>query len=172
MLCRARAGDEVAFAELYDVVAPRLYGLVRRIVVDPTASEDVTCEVFLEIWRTAARFDEARVSALGWMVGIAHRTAVERARSAETHGMRGRPDPSPAPRPDGPRAGEPSEAAHRVGQAFAALPLDQRGALDLAYFGGHTHGEVGTIMGLPTGTAPAMLRDGLGDLGRNLGHRA
>ncbi|MEO7754393.1 MAG: sigma-70 family RNA polymerase sigma factor [Terracoccus sp.] len=179
LLRRAGLGDEAAFAELYDVAAPRVYGLVRRIVVDPERSEDVTCEVFLQIWRTAARFDGSRCTALGWMVSLAHRTAVERVRSVDAAGTRGRA-PSPSPSLDAESTTDPvfvadlpssSPAAERLGQAWAALSTDTRGALDLAYFGGHTHAEVGDILGLPVGTAQVTLRDGLGELGRNLHHR-
>lgn len=135
-------GDEVAFAELYDATSARLFGLIRRVVGDQARSEEVACQAFLEIWRTAAHFDAARGSAMGWMLAIAHRTAVQRVRSVDAHGAR------------------------RVEQAKATLSFDRPGALDLAYFGGYTHTEVGTILGLPVGTAQATLRDSLGDLRR------
>ncbi len=176
LLAQVGRGDDVAFAELYDSAAPRLYGLVRRIVVDPERSEEVTCRVFVEIWRTASRFDDARCTALGWMVSLAHRTAVECVRSVDTAGSPGRVASAAASPRDGittaPAVGSDlppsSPVAERVGRAWAALGSDTRGALDLAYFGGHTHVEVGDILGLPVGTAPGTLRDGLGELGRNL----
>src|SRR3954470_374278 len=84
LLRRAASGDETAFAELYDAVSARLFGLVRRVVRDPAQSEEVTQEVFLEIWRHSGRFDPSRGSALSWMLTIAHRKAVDRVRSAES----------------------------------------------------------------------------------------
>ena len=83
-LLRASAlGDENAFARLYDAVSARIYGLVLRVVRDPAQSEEVAQEALLDIWRTSARFDPARGSAVSWMLTIAHRKAVDRVRSAQ-----------------------------------------------------------------------------------------
>src|SRR5262245_1501601 len=83
-LLRAVArGDEAAFARLYDLVAARVFGLVRRVLRDPAQSEEVTQEVLVEVWRTAARFDPARGSATSWIFTIAHRRAVDRVRSEQ-----------------------------------------------------------------------------------------
>ena len=49
----AAAGDQSAFAELYDVLAPTVFGVVRRVVRDAAQSEEVTQEVFVEVWRNA-----------------------------------------------------------------------------------------------------------------------
>ena len=89
LLRRCARGDEAAFAELYDATSRRLFGLVLRIVRDHAMSEEVTQEVYLDIWRTSARFDPSRGSALSWMMTIAHRTAVDRVRSSEAARRRG-----------------------------------------------------------------------------------
>ncbi len=83
LLRAAATGDETAFADLYDATSARLYGLVLRVVRDPAQAEEVTQEAFLDVWRASARFDPAAGSAMGWMLTIAHRKAVDRVRSAQ-----------------------------------------------------------------------------------------
>src|SRR5690349_4433878 len=83
LLGRSARGDEAAFAELYDATAARVHGLVLRVVRDRAQSEEVTQEVFLEVWRQSGRYDADRGSALAWLMTIAHRKAVDRVRSAE-----------------------------------------------------------------------------------------
>ena len=73
-------GDEAAFAKLYDATAARAYGLAVRVVRDPSQAEEVAQEAFLEIWRTASRFDDSRGSAVSWILTLVHRKAVDRVR--------------------------------------------------------------------------------------------
>lgn len=172
-LLRASArGDERAFASLYDATSRRLYGLVLRVVRDPAQAEEVAQEAFLEIWRTSARFDPDRGSAMSWMMTIAHRKAVDRVRSAEAASRRD--DTWEATTQD--RAYditaeevERSLDAQRVRQALASLTETQRGAVQLAYFGGYTHNEVAALLGIPLGTAKTRIRDGLIRLRDTLG---
>jgi RNA polymerase sigma-70 factor (ECF subfamily) len=172
LLRRSATGDEAAFGELYDLAAPRIYGLVRRVVRDPSQSEEVAQDVFLEIWRHCTRFDPSRGSALSWMLTIAHRKAVDRVRAAEA--ARGRDESYGAAHQE---VSHDSTAetvverldAERVHRALETLTDAQRGALELAYLSGYTHSEVATVLGLPLGTAKTRIRDALIRLRDTLG---
>ncbi len=83
LLLRVAAGDQLAFDLIYRQLARPAYGVIRRVLRDPARSEEVTQEVMLEVWRTAARFDPVQGRAATWALTIAHRRAVDRVR-AET----------------------------------------------------------------------------------------
>ncbi len=172
LLQRAGRGDQEAFARLYDAVASRLHGLVLRVVRDPAQAEEVTQEAMVEIWRQSARFDPALGSPLSWLMTIAHRRAVDRVRSAEATSRR---DTSYHQQNQVTEHDSTAEEAtrnleaRRVRQALGSLTDTQRGALELAYFGGYTHNEVSTMLGIPLGTAKTRIRDGLIRLRDTLG---
>jgi RNA polymerase sigma-70 factor (ECF subfamily) len=164
LLGRSARGDQVAFAGLYDATASRVHGLVLRVVRDPAQAEEVTQEVFLDVWRTAARFDRSRGSALSWLLTLAHRRAVDRVRSAEAASRNETTYHQQNPSVDHDETAEAAEAsleARRVRDALDALTAVQREALELAYFGGYTHTEVAQMLDLPVGTAKTRIRDGL-----------
>jgi len=157
-------GDEEAFARLYDTTASRMFGLVLRVVRDRAQAEEVLQDAFLDIWRQSARFDEGRGSALSWMMTIAHRKAVDRVRSAEAQVRR---DSAYEIRQTERAYDATADDAHRnidaerVRKALQNLTENQRGALELAYFGGYTHREVAVMLDIPVGTAKTRIRDGL-----------
>lgn len=163
-LVAAGRGDESAFADLYESVAPRVYGLVVRILRDVHQSEEITQEVFLQLWATSNSFDPTRGSALSWIMTMTHRRAVDRVRSTES---RRRRDVSDAERSRVAPFDETAEAAHaslearRVRAALASLSRPQRQALELAYFAGLTHTEISRVLEIPLGTAKTRIRDGL-----------
>ena len=119
LLRRSGRADEAAFAQLYDATSRRVYGMALRVVRDPAQAEEVTQEAFLEIWRTASRFDADRGSPLSWLLTIAHRKAVDRVRSAEaqraatrrTTSATTRSTTTPPPRPSRPRSRLAASAA-------------------------------------------------------------
>lgn len=172
LLRRSARGDDAAFAELYDATSSRLHGLVLRVLRDPSQAEEVTQEVFIEIWRHSARYDETAGSPLSWLMTIAHRRAVDRVRTAEASSRR---DTAYEQRNRSVEHDETAEVvtarleARRVRAAMASLTEAQRGALELAYFGGYTHSEVASLLDLPLGTAKTRIRDGLIRLRDTLG---
>ena len=172
LLRRSARGDEAAFAALYDATARRLFGLVLRIVRDHAMSEEVTQEVYLDVWRHCARFDPERGSAMSWLMTIAHRTAVDRVRASEA--SRRRDDEHAATSQDvdfdtTAEAAQASLEAQRVRRALTTLTDAQRSAVELAYLGGYTHTEVARLLDLPLGTAKTRIRDGLIRLRDTLG---
>lgn len=164
LLVASGRGDDEAYAELYDDLAPRIFGLVLRILGDVHQSEEVTQEVFLHVWQNSYRFDPARGSAYAWVITMAHRRAVDRVRASEAWRRRDKVDPALDRQS---QADVTAEAVHssldaqRVRAGLATLSLIQRRALELAYFGGYTHPEVARLLQIPLGTAKARIRDGL-----------
>jgi len=172
LLRRSARGDETAFAALYDATSRRLFGLVLRVVRDHAMSEEVTQEVYLDVWRHCARFDPQRGSAISWLMTIAHRTAVDRVRASEA--SRRRDDAHAATQQDvefdtTAESAQASLEAQRVRRALTTLTDAQRSAVELAYLGGYTHTEVARLLDLPLGTAKTRIRDGLIRLRDTLG---
>ncbi len=164
-LLRASAGsDEEAFSELYDLTSSRVFGLVLRVVRDRAQAEEVLQESYLDVWRHSARYAPERGSALGWIMTIAHRKAVDRVRSAESETRRSDAWGTANAARDYDQTSEAVEQSldrERVRRALGSLTDAQRGAIELAYFGGYTHTEVAGLLDLPLGTAKTRIRDGL-----------
>lgn len=164
LITRSARGDEQAFAALYDATAARVFGLVVRVVRDRAQSEEVTQEAYLDIWRHCTRFDPQAGSALSWMLTIAHRKAVDRVRSAQASKAREVTYEVRSAEREHDSTLEQVEVRldqQRVRRALDGLTETQRGAVELAYFGGHTHTEVAALLGIPLGTAKTRIRDGL-----------
>lgn len=164
LIVETAAGDRAAFASLYDQTSSRVFGLVRRILVDTAQSEEVTQEVFLEIWQTAGRFERTRGRAVSWILTVAHRRAIDRVRSSQASRDRDRRsglrDWEAPHDPVAERAETVVESA-RVRVALARLTPLQRQAIELAYFEGRTSAELATLLQVPVGTAKTRLREGL-----------
>jgi RNA polymerase sigma-70 factor (ECF subfamily) len=172
LLALVADGDEPAFAELYRRVAPAVFGLVTKVVRDPAQAEEVTQEVFVELWRTSPRFDPARGTARSWIMTCAHRRAVDRVRSAERAARRddlaGRRDQG-RPYDEVVEQVETSLQRAHVRRSLDVLTDLQREAVVLAYYGGYTHREIAELLGVPSGTVKTRLRDGLLRLRDHLG---
>ncbi len=164
-------GDERAFAGLYDALAAVVYGTVKRVLRDPAMSEEVTQEVFVELWRTAARFDPTRASVSTWAVTIARRRAVDRVRAEQS--QRNRIERASQRRPDDVENTDVSVIAsldvERVQRALAELPDDQRVVIEMAFIDGDSHSEIAERLDLPLGTVKGRVRGGLKKLGGRLG---
>jgi RNA polymerase sigma-70 factor, ECF subfamily len=157
-------GDEGAFAELYERMSAPIHGLVRRVLRDPAQSEEVTQEVLLAIWRTAARFDQRQGSAGAWVMTMAHRRAVDRVRSEQAtadrhhrYGLR-EVEPDYDSVSDAVTTRLEREAVRRCLDSLTEL---QRESISLAYYSGYTYREVAEQLEIPLGTVKTRMRDGL-----------
>jgi RNA polymerase sigma-70 factor (ECF subfamily) len=162
-ITRVAAGDEVAFAAMYDQLAPTVFGVARRVLRDPSQAEEVTQEVFTEIWRLATRFDAGRGSVRSWAVTIAHRRSVDRVRSEQAHRDRQNRDAAVdfAADPTPEDTAVDSEDRERARAAMADLSDAQREALELAFYDGLTHVQIADHLGIALGTVKTRIRDGL-----------
>ena len=172
LLERVATGDQRAFSELYDLLSPRVFGLIKRLLRDHAQSEEVTQEVFLEIWQTATRFDPNKGGATTWILTMAHRRAVDRVRSSQSSRDRDTRIGIRDHKVDYDNVSETIEVRlehERVEKAMTRLTELQRQAVSLAYYGGYSHSEVAEMLSVPIGTVKTRLRDGMIRLRDELG---
>ncbi|MFI2349988.1 sigma-70 family RNA polymerase sigma factor [Streptomyces sp. NPDC019443] len=157
-------GDQEAFSRVYDAVCGPVLGLVRAVLRDPAQSEEVTQEVLIEVWRTAARFQPSRGSAMTWILTLAHRRAVDRVRSAQAATDRERRAALLEQTPAYDEVTEQVEARlerEQVRRCLRGLTELQRQSVTLAYYRGLAYREVAELLSVPLGTVKTRLRDGL-----------
>jgi RNA polymerase sigma-70 factor (ECF subfamily) len=168
---RVQRGDHDAFADLYDAIAPAVYGTVKRVLRDPAMSEEVTQEVFVELWTSAVRFDATRGGVSTWAITIARRRAIDRVRSEQS--QRNRIEQLGHRRPDVEASTDDAVVAsldaERVARALSELPPDQRQIIQLAFIEGFSHSDIADQLGLPLGTVKGRVRGGLQRLSGKLG---
>jgi len=171
LLVRIAQGDQWAFVELYDALAPRALGIASRVIVDRQFAEDVVQEVFLEIWQKAARFDSAKGNGTSWVLGLARNRAIDRVRSEQSSRDR---DLEIGSRdfvlttPDASESAEASELRTIIDRALKVLPEAQRHAVALSY-AGLTHTQIAAETGVPVGTVKSRLRVALIRLREEMG---
>ena len=162
LLIHVARGDQIAFETLYDRLSGPVYGVIRRVLKDPSQSEEVAQEVLLEVWRTAARFDPALGGAATWVMTIAHRRAIDRVRStiaaAEREHMMAQVDTA---HDEVAEAVEASLDAERVQRCLGGLTEIQRESITLAYYGGLSYRQVAELLNVTLGAIKTRIRDGL-----------
>lgn len=164
LLGQVAQGDQEAFSRVYDAVCGPVLGLVRAVLRDPAQSEEVAQEVLIEVWRTAARFQPARGSAMTWVLTLAHRRAVDRVRSAQAATDRERRAALLDRTPAFDEVTEQVEARlerEQVRRCLGGLTELQRQSVTLAYYRGLAYREVAELLSVPLGTVKTRLRDGL-----------
>ncbi|MDQ3574685.1 MAG: sigma-70 family RNA polymerase sigma factor [Actinomycetota bacterium] len=154
---------EDALAEAYRRHAGAVYALARRVLVDVTPAEEVVQEVFLRLWTEPEKFDPERGSLRSYLLAQSHGRAVDILRSETSRRRR-----------EDRQARQTAEAgydlerevwdltvAERVKEMVTVLPQEERRAIALAYFGGHTYREVAVLLDEPEGTVKSRIRAGL-----------
>lgn len=159
LLTRMGQRDENAIEEIFRRYSSAVYSVALRVLRDTGQAEDVLQEVFLQLWRDPAAFVHDRGSLGGWLVVIARNRAIDLLR-------RRKPSDSVdkvelASSINVADEAERNTTMHKVRQVIAALPEEQRKALELAYFEGLSHTEIASRTGDPLGTVKTRIRQGL-----------
>jgi len=160
--------DQTALAALYDESSSLVYSIALRVLQNPDDAAEVVVDVYRQIWESAGRFDEGRGSAAAWIVTLARSRAMDR-RRAQTTRMRVEVHVgelpvvvSQAPSPEGLLVS--GETGRKLTLGLAALPVEQRQAIELAYYSGLSHAEIASQLGEPLGTIKTRIRLGVGKL--------
>ena len=171
-MARTATGDQAAFAELYDLTNRRVYGIVLKVLRSPEHAQEVTQEVYVEIWKQASAYRAEKGSVVAWMATMAHRRAVDRVRSVSSEVAR---DERYAFIDLDRESDEVWDSVaqkydvQRVREALGHLTPIQRQAIQLAYYEGLTQSQIATQLNLALGTVKTRIRDGLRRLGEALG---
>ena len=164
LISLVEAADAEAFATLYDRHSRAAFSLAYRMMGEHQASEDLTQDAFLKVWRSAKSYRAERGSVRTWILSIVHNRGIDQIRSQA--GRRRTQDKIEASAP----RSQPSEAfaetlrnsqRDQVREALDTLPPEQLKILDLAYFSGYTHVEISDLLRLPLGTVKGRMRLGL-----------
>ncbi|GAB3408774.1 sigma-70 family RNA polymerase sigma factor [Flindersiella endophytica] len=157
-------GDEHAFERLYAETSERVFGMVRRVLRNQAQAEEVTQEIFVEIWRSATRHDPAKGSALTWILTVAHRRAVDRVRSEQASSdreIRVAQASHEVPFDDVEEQAVLALEHQQVRRCLVGLTPVQHEAVTLAYYSGYTYREVATLLSVNLATVKTRMRDGL-----------
>ena len=164
LLERIAQGDQESFAEFYRLTSRRVFGMARRVLIDPELSEDTVQEVFLQVWQNAARFDPASGSPLAWLMTISHRRAVDRVRSSQSASEREARYGATSQDIDHDSVQDEVDGrleAEAVVRCLETLTETQQESVRLAYYGGLTYREVAEKLNAAIPTIKSRIRDGL-----------
>ena len=171
LMCRTAQGDHQAFSELYDATVRRVFGAVLQVLRSSEHAEEVTQEVYAEIWQQAARFNPSKGSVITWMITIARRRAVDRVRSVSSEMARAEKY-AKAVGPDidvvWDRTAQKQDI-ERVRQGLRSLTDLESQALTLAYYEELTQSQIADRLNVPLGTVKSRTRAAMKRLGEALG---
>ena len=163
-------GDADALAQLYDQHAGLAFALCCLILRNTADAEEAVADTFLQVWRTADRFDPDRGSTSAWITTMARSRAIDivRRRARRDRYVDDTADPTtvsgPQARTDHLRVlpdADQVDARRLAVWALEQLPVPQRQAIELSYLDGFTHSEISARLGEPIGTIKTRIRDGM-----------
>ncbi|MDQ3816821.1 MAG: sigma-70 family RNA polymerase sigma factor [Acidobacteriota bacterium] len=160
----AGRGDDEALTALYDRTNRQLYGLLLRLLGNAATAEEVLFDVYVQVWKQAARYDAARGTPLAWLITMTRSRALDRLRARKDETLSG--EPLSEQNDLVPEAGPEDEAMHAemrglVQGALAALPPEQREVIEMAYYSGLSQSEIAVKLGQPLGTVKSRARRGM-----------
>lgn len=164
LLLRVAAKDQEAFAAFYAQTSRRVYGLARRVLIDPELSEDTTQEVYLQVWNIADRFRPEMGSPMAWLMTLTHRRAVDKVRSEQSSTDREARYGAAMQDIDHDDVVDTVTQrleAETVIKCLGTLTDTQQESVKLAYYGGLTYREVAEKLGVAVPTIKSRIRDGL-----------
>jgi RNA polymerase sigma-70 factor (ECF subfamily) len=162
LLPRVAAGEAGAVEAVLQRYSRTVYGLARRQCKNAQDAEDAAQDIFLEVWRSAGRFDPAAGSEMTFLMTIARRRVIDRARR-----MARRPveqllvESEQVVEPDAAAQAEIADDVGRAREALQQLRPEQREVLELSLAAGRTHQEISAAVGIPLGTVKSHARRGL-----------
>jgi RNA polymerase sigma-70 factor (ECF subfamily) len=163
LLLAMKAGDASALSIFYDRYAPLILALLNRILFNREEAEELLCDVYLEFWRRAVKYDDQRSSPRSYLILLARSRAIDRLRcraSIKTESLNAATNYA-APQSEPPRLLELMEQSQRIKAAMSALTLDQRQALEAAYYDGLSHDEIARKFDKPLGTVKTYIRQAI-----------
>jgi RNA polymerase sigma-70 factor (ECF subfamily) len=163
------AGDQLALRALYERTHRLVFTLIMRILGNHASAEEVTLDVFHDVWRRASTYDGTGGSVLGWLMNQARSRAIDRLR---LEGRKKRTQPAVADPQIQPTTAdadaEGAEQAQLLQQALQVLTAEERQAIESAYFSELTYADVAARLNQPVGTIKTRIRSALGKLRRAL----
>jgi RNA polymerase sigma-70 factor (ECF subfamily) len=164
------AGDQVALHALYERAHRIVFTLVMRISANRETAEEVTIDVFHDVWRRAASYDAANGTVLAWIMNQARSRAIDRLRF-DSRKKRSHGDDAPPPAEAAADPGDVIELRQQrewLGAAVASLTPGERQAIETTFFAGLTHAEAAARLDQPLGTVKTRIRSGLHKLRRHM----
>jgi RNA polymerase sigma-70 factor, ECF subfamily len=176
LMALVHEGDARAFEVIFDRHAGVAFSLAYRMCGRRPLAEEIVQDAFMSLWRSTARYDASRGSVRSWVLKVVHNRAIDAFRRelpSASHDVPGDwiSEVLPARERTEDEVQRRSDA-RLVRSALEELPGEQRQVIELAYFGGFSHGEIATALGLPPGTVKGRMRLGLSKLRIALGEPA